>query len=299
MPAVSRRQTRPSSIFIDKTQPEDFEGEIATTNELPSPEKIRQLDDYIVLDKDGKSHTFKTLYSGTNVARRVLIIFVRHFFCGNCQEYLRTLSEIITPDSLLRLPLSTFILIIGCGEPSLIEFYKETTGCQFPIYTDPQRSLFKELGMTQTWEMGAKPTYMRRSMGSSIVQSITQGLRSIPAGNALKSGNFSQVGGEFLFEPPDMVTPVTTPREERAHGPDFDDAEGLKIEPKRVTWCHRMKTTRDHVEIPELMDILGLTKRPAGDQKDQDKWDQASAQLRKGTGSSMARKMSELSNATG
>lgn len=77
-----RLRTPPSSIQIDKTQPEDFEGELATTNELPSPEKIKQIDDYIVLDKDGRSHTFKTLYSGTNVARRVLIIFVRHFFCG-------------------------------------------------------------------------------------------------------------------------------------------------------------------------------------------------------------------------
>lgn len=77
-----RQRTPPSSIQIDKTQPEDFEGELATTNELPSPEMIKQIDDYIVLDKDGRSHTFKTLYSGTNVARRVLIIFVRHFFCG-------------------------------------------------------------------------------------------------------------------------------------------------------------------------------------------------------------------------
>lgn len=76
------RRTPPASVQIDKTQPEDFEGEIATTNELPPPEKIKAIDDYIVLDKDGKSHTFKTLYSGANVARRVLVIFVRHFFCG-------------------------------------------------------------------------------------------------------------------------------------------------------------------------------------------------------------------------
>lgn len=218
----------------------------------------------------------------------------------NCQEYLRTLSEIITPESLLRLPVSTFILIIGCGEPELIDFYAQTTGCRFPIYTDPQRSLFKELGMTQTWEMGAKPTYMRRSMGSSIVMSIAQGLKSIPTGKAFKSGNFSQVGGEFLFEPPDIVTPVTTPREERAPiSVDGEQEDSRRVESKRVTWCHRMKTTRDHVEIPELLEILGLDQQPLGDQKDQNKWDQASAQSKKGVGSSMARQMSELSQATG
>lgn len=223
----------------------------------------------------------------------------------NCQEYLRTLSDIITPESLLRLPVSTFILIIGCGEPSLIDFYAQTTGCRFPIYTDPQRSLFKELGMTQTWEMGTKPTYMRKSMGSSIISSIGQGLRSIPAGNVLKSGNYSQVGGEFLFEPPDIVTPVTTPHEERqfdgtsrGSAGDEDESGERRIEKKRVTWCHRMKTTRDHVEIPELLEVLGLDKKPDGDLKEKEMWEQAS-RSRKGTGSSMARQMSELSHATG
>ncbi len=25
-----------------------------------------------------------------------------------------------------------------------------------------------------------------------------------------------------------------------------------------MSWCHRMKNTRDHAEIPELMEVLGL-----------------------------------------
>jgi hypothetical protein len=67
---------------IDDSKPQDFEGELATNNELPSADLIKKIEDYIVLDKDGKSHTFKSLYSGPNVPRRVLVIFVRHFFCG-------------------------------------------------------------------------------------------------------------------------------------------------------------------------------------------------------------------------
>lgn len=158
--------------------------------------------------------------------------------------------------------------------------------------------------MTQTWDMGAKPTYMRKSMGSAVIASIAQGLRLIPTGKVLKSGNFRQVGGEFLFEPPDMVTPVTTPREERhidgghlgGNRPEDHDDCG-RVESKRVTWCHRMKATRDHVEIPELMEILGLDEKPTSEE-DQQKWDQA-LRKRKGTGSSMARQMSELSHQTG
>lgn len=70
------------AVDVDTTKPKDFEGEVATTTELPSRELLDKLADYLVLDRDGKSHTFKSLYTGPNVARRVLVIFVRHFFCG-------------------------------------------------------------------------------------------------------------------------------------------------------------------------------------------------------------------------
>jgi hypothetical protein len=33
---------------------------------------------------------------------------------------------------------------------------------------------------------------------------------------------------------------------------------GAEDEKRAVTWCNRMKTKRDHAEIPEIMDILGL-----------------------------------------
>lgn len=66
----------------DVVNPPDFQGEVLSNDELPSEETIRRIGDYIVLDRHGKTHTFKSLYTGRNVARRVLVIFVRHFFCG-------------------------------------------------------------------------------------------------------------------------------------------------------------------------------------------------------------------------
>lgn len=62
--------------------PVDFQGEVLSNDDLPSRETIRRIEDYTVLDRYGKTHSFKSLYTGRNVARRVLIIFVRHFFCG-------------------------------------------------------------------------------------------------------------------------------------------------------------------------------------------------------------------------
>lgn len=224
----------------------------------------------------------------------------------NCQEYLRTLSEAITPDSLLRLPISTFITVVGCGDPGLIDMYAKETGCQFPIYTDPTRSLFDALGMVKTLQMGTKPAYTKKSTSRGIFDSIVQGLKHVPKGLALKSGDHRQVGGEFLYEPFNVATPISTPTQEQA--PKFgslaepatikDKAEDERAEDKRITWCHRMKNTRDHVELPELMEILGLdltTHKPvAKDEKSEKRWEQAT-RSRKGTGATMAPEMKRLS----
>jgi hypothetical protein len=292
-----------ASNTIDDSRPDDFEGELPTNNELPSAELITSIENYIVLDKHGKSHTFKSLYSGPNVPRRVLVIFIRHFFCGNCQDYLRTLAESVTPDALLQLPVSTFVAVVGCGDPGLIDMYADATACPFPIYTDPTRSLFSALGMVKTWTPGPKAAYSKRGLAKGAVASIGLALRkAAPSGLLLKSGNFAQVGGEFLFEPLHVETPISTPQDERPteqeqvpkHQQQHDDEDGRPGEAKRVSWCHRMRTTRDHAEVPELMEILGLTGacRPSTDSK---RWSRA-LQERKGTGLSMGRQISQMAS---
>ncbi|ROT35491.1 hypothetical protein SODALDRAFT_257222, partial [Sodiomyces alkalinus F11] len=299
------------SIEIDTSRPQDFDGAIGTTDKLPTQEILRKVDDYVVLDRHGRTHTFKSLYSGRNVARRMLIIFVRHFFCGNCQEYLRTLSESITTDALLGLPVSTFITVIGCGDPAMIAAYAEATNCPFPIYTDPKRYLYRVLGMTRTWGLGEKPAYIKKNFAGLVASSLLQGLKQLPSGMATKGGDSKQVGGEFLFEPTDVATPIATPepdtvgrsldeaiarqQQRKSASINEDEDEGLYgTEEKHVTWCHRMKTTRDHAEIPELMEVLGLdgNGKPIRDKR---RWSKALSE-RKGTGLSLASQMSRLSD---
>lgn len=76
------KATPPTSIDIDSNKPKDFDGQIATNDEIPSDATLAKVEDYVVFDKHGKSHTFKSLYNSPNGARRVLVVFVRHFFCG-------------------------------------------------------------------------------------------------------------------------------------------------------------------------------------------------------------------------
>lgn len=150
----------------------------------------------------------------------------------SCQEYIRALSESINPGQLLQLDTPTSFAIIGCGDPGLIDFYAKETACPFPIYADPANTLYDELGMTETWALGSKPEYFRKSMVRLISGSIMQGLKHLSSGLATKGGDTKRVGGEFLFE------------------------TSLGGRGKEVIWCHRMTNTRDHTGFKELAEML-------------------------------------------
>lgn len=75
-------------------------------------------------------------------------------------------------------------------------------------------------------------------------------------------------------------------------GANADGETGIAEVEKMITWCHRMRTTRDHCEIPELREVLGMDGSGVSI-KDQKLWKKA-LETRKGTGSTMAGKMGEM-----
>jgi len=77
-----------------------------------------------------------------------------------------------------------------------------------------------------------KPEYVKQSMFTGVMTSVFDALKT--GRKATKGGDWWQVGGEFLF---------------------VKEGDGWKIE-----WCHRMKTTRDHTEMPELKKVLGISE---------------------------------------
>ncbi|KAI9795984.1 MAG: hypothetical protein M1833_006560 [Piccolia ochrophora] len=225
-PTPAPELTNGSSCEFDPSA--NGQSNIDVNDKSPSSSVLKKAADLVVLAADGSSRPFKSLYSGEGVAQRVLVVFVRHFFCGNCQNYLRTLMEAITPDSLLSLPVPTFIAVVGCGKPNLIDLYVKETGCPFPVYADPSKKIFDLLGMSRTYAMGRKPEYLK---GSMLYNGVASALQMIKAGPAsFGGGEYKQNGGEFLFDK------------------------------SKVTWCHRMRNTRDHTEVPELVKVLGLDK---------------------------------------
>ncbi len=89
--------------------------------------------------------------------------------------------------------------------------------------------------MTSTLNIGKMPQYQQRSVLSMAVKSFLQELKS--GRNMLSGGDFRQVGGEFLFQ----------------NG--------------KVTWCRRMRNTRDHAEVPLVRQQLGLDDTPTPQRK--------------------------------
>lgn len=181
-----------------------------------------------VLDLNGTSHPFSTLYTTDNPNQQTLLIFIRHFFCGICKEYISGLSQTdgITPNELSAV--NKRLIIISCGQPNLIEQYAKDTNCPFPIYVDPTQKLYDALGMIRTLSLGdKKPDYVKSSFLSVLAKSVRS---KLSAGSSMfQGGNIQQVGGEYLI-----------------------NNQG------DIIWSHNMNNTRDHVEIKELRKILTL-----------------------------------------
>ncbi|KXL42629.1 hypothetical protein M433DRAFT_72605 [Acidomyces richmondensis BFW] len=210
---------------------------VAVGDDCPDRATLASVYDIPVYDASGAARPFGSLYDPAYALHaRQLVLFVRHFYCGACQAYLRALSASITKDDYFAIPIPTSIIVIGCGQPDLIRQYKKFTECPFPIYADPTRMLFKKLGMVVSVNLGSeRPEYMRDisvpAWLGGQVSTIHRSLKDpdgIRKRDIFRGGNPMQIGGEFLF----------------------DDGE--------VVWCHRMKNYRDHVEIRRIRKLLEL-----------------------------------------
>jgi hypothetical protein len=172
--------------------------------------------------------------------------------------------------------------------------YQTETSCPFPIYADPTKKLYNELGMLRTLNLGARPEYQRHQLVSLIMASVVQSLKQLKSGKTFQGGDYQQVGGEFMFEPVNMSTPIGSPEEEQRELGARRGVEGMfengYVEEKMVTWCHRMRNTRDHAEIPELREVLGLDGVGVSG-KNSKRWKKAIGE-RKGTGLSLSSRTS-------
>ncbi|KAF8837370.1 hypothetical protein BDN67DRAFT_205350 [Paxillus ammoniavirescens] len=193
---------------------------------IPDDTSLLQAAEITVFDFQGQTVKFGSILAD----KPTVVVFIRHFFCGSCQDYVTQLSS-VRPDALASA--GKQVVVIGCGSYEPIAQYKETAATPFPIYADPSRKLYHALGMTieslaLTPAGEPRKSYLQKGDTVNALRSIWRG----PLKNPLligKQGNISQLGGEFIFEP----------------GP-------------KCTFASRMQHTQDHVEVAELMKAAGI-----------------------------------------
>ncbi|BGP27540.1 vacuolar fusion protein MON1 [Rhodotorula toruloides] len=214
---------------------------------LPTEESMQAASECELVGEGGQKVTFGELIKQRG--QKVIVIFLRHAWCGLCAQYVEALNR--TSLSLVSLSATTFstmfrspsnpapvipplhVLLINSGSPSLISAYRNRMETPFPLYTDRKRSLYKALGMTRkTWDMGKEA-----EKGSYIVKSNMENVTSsIKAGVAMPRypGSQTQLGGEFVFE--------------------YNDTDD-KVD---CLFAARMSTTRNHAGLRDVFSAAGV-----------------------------------------
>lgn len=261
------------------------------TDECPDRATLAAAYNIPIYAADGTAMPFGQIYHpATATHTRQLVIFIRHFYCGACQAYLKALSDNITMQEYFSIPTPTSIIVIGCGHPELIPFYKLKTGCPFPIYAEPSRALFKRLGMVLSVNIGMKrPEYMkdispvawaagqittiqkgvkmrqaelnkskleaseRRRRQAEIDKDVAR-LEQLEAQEEERSITTSSIGSGGRGE--DKL--VIRKRDVVKGGNIFQIGGEFLFEEGEVVWCHRMKNYRNHAEVDVIRKVLEL-----------------------------------------
>ncbi|XP_063083445.1 peroxiredoxin-like 2C isoform X1 [Cavia porcellus] len=109
-----------------------------------------------VLDARGRRVPFGALFR----ERRAMVVLVRHFLCYACKEYVEDLAKV--PRSALE-EANITLIVIGQSSYHHIEPFCKLTGYCHEIYVDPEREIYKRLGMKRGEEIsssGECPPYI-------------------------------------------------------------------------------------------------------------------------------------------
>ncbi|GAA5966082.1 hypothetical protein JCM21900_006439 [Sporobolomyces salmonicolor] len=194
----------------------------------PSPEQLAEAAQLTVFDSEGTTVPLGTIVSPGNKAGHSVVLFIRHFHCGLCQDYISYLSSKLSPAALEQQNVK--LSVIGCGDWELIQPYKELLGVPWEFYADPGKKSYEALGMTlRTLDMGKEaPEYMKKGMLGNIFSSILGAFKMGGIGRR-NAGDIKQLGGEFVF-----------------------DSNNVAV------YTHRMENTRGHAPLAELFSAIGL-----------------------------------------
>ncbi|KAH9954032.1 hypothetical protein BC827DRAFT_1144861 [Russula dissimulans] len=172
--------------------------------------------------------------------QRTVVIFIRHFWCPMCQDYLASVMREVDHAALARSGVR--LVVIGCGSYGLIRSYRQIFHLPYELFVDgsPGQMLYRTLrmGRVSSGAHKAHPagSYVRHGAVSGLAMVVAHALRvGMPVWE--RGGDASQLGGEFVLGP------------------------GLSC-----TYAHRMQSTAGHAPIVDVLAAAGVraARRGAG-----------------------------------
>ncbi|KAG8891973.1 hypothetical protein FRB99_003203, partial [Tulasnella sp. 403] len=170
-------------------------------NEKPTMRDLFEASLIPIWDQNGKVIQFGKLFEN----QVTIVVFIRHFWCPMCQDYMKSIVKDMNPWLLERAKAK--LVVIGCGDPAMIRSYNERMfRSPFELYVDPRLELHKVLGMTRkTLDAGPekeKGEYVRHGTLTGTLTAIGRAVTTMsPSVLIKKGGDVKQLGGEFVIGP--------------------------------------------------------------------------------------------------
>ncbi|KAF9000648.1 hypothetical protein BDQ17DRAFT_1359281 [Cyathus striatus] len=211
--------------------------------ELPTQSQLSYAASLPIISEKGKTIPFGSIFS----KMRTIVVFIRHFWCPNCQDYMSSLTSFARPEVLQAQSEKggeVQLVIISNGAHTFIKKYRRIFRLPFRVYTDPTLGVYSALGMGKVNEVSTTEFNKRRrkmSLDESKLPSARRGeyakhglmsgiamvvVRALKVGIPLweKGGDVSQLGGEFVLGP------------------------GMTC-----SYAHRMQSTRGHAPVEDVL----------------------------------------------
>uniref|UniRef100_A0A5F8H852 Peroxiredoxin like 2C n=1 Tax=Monodelphis domestica TaxID=13616 RepID=A0A5F8H852_MONDO len=157
---------------------------------VPLAEDVAELS---VQDASGKGIPFGELFR----ERRAIVVFVRHFLCYTCKEYVEDLAKI--PKSFLQ-DANVTLIVIGQSSFQHIEPFCKLTRYSHEIYVDTERKIYRKLGMNKG--EGIASSEQSPHVKSNLLSGSIQSLWRAVTGPAFDfQGDPAQQGGTLILGP--------------------------------------------------------------------------------------------------
>ncbi|XP_032532609.1 LOW QUALITY PROTEIN: peroxiredoxin-like 2C [Chiroxiphia lanceolata] len=150
-----------------------------------------------VLDRDGRSVPFQALYGD----RKAIVVFVRNFLCYTCKEYVEDLAKV--PKAFLQ-EANVRLIVIGQSSYHHIKPFCSLTGYTHEMYVDPQREIYKMLGMKRG-EGNNISVWSPHVKSNTLLGSIRSIWRAMTGPAFDFQGDPAQQGGALIIGPGNEV----------------------------------------------------------------------------------------------